>query len=158
MTKKNIFFLKNMSKTNEQVEVFVCGERFLMSKNEFSCFKFLDTMVKDILPNEKISFDSINPEMFGILLEYVKNKYKPPKQNWKPHYFKKYQLMLGTMLQCSQFLDIPDLQEDIKNELVKYINTCNTVTEMNKKFNIDYNITKEKSQQVYDKLKWAELE
>ena len=147
-----------MSKRNQNVEIFVCGEKFLISKDELSCFRFLDTMVNDIEKNEKIEFDTINPETFKILLEYVQNMYRPPNKNWKKDYFEKYRLKLGIILQCSQFLDIAELQADTKNELIKHIQTCTNSSDFNTKFNIDHNITKEKSEKVSDQLKWAEYE
>ena len=145
-----------MSKAN-QIEVIVSGEHFLMTKDEFSCFKYLDTMVQDIHPETPIEFDAINSDIFKILLEFVQLKFKPSKQNWKDEYFSKYQMIIPTIFQCAQFLDMPELQEDSKKEILKKINQCKSSEEMIKKLNINYNLTAEKSKEIFEKLSWSEL-
>ena len=139
------------------VEVIVCGQHFKLNKEEVECIGLIDNLCKDLNQEEPIKINSITSEIFKIILEYIDSKLAQKKEGWRDEYFAKYEIMLATILQVSQFLDVPDLCNEATKKIANRIKECKKPDEMNDKFKIEHNLSKKKAGDVIEKLKWTAL-
>lgn len=127
-----------------------------LAPSEVSYIKLLDNMQKDIGIDDIVHLPIYNG-MFDTILEYIRKSINLKADAWKNDFFTNNEPILGGLLQCSQYLGIRNLTEEITDIMVKFIEKCKDTNEMQHKLNIKFDMTEEQVKKVQNKLAWTDL-
>ena len=114
-------------------------------------------MSQNIEVNEPINIP-ITKEIFSTILDYVKKSIHPNENNWANKFLIENEPMLGSILQCSQFLGVTNLSNIITNHILNFISNCKDINEMEHKLNLEHNLSDSEVNHVQNKLAWTDLQ